>query len=275
MNSPKETVPDGARLAEATRNHLVGWRIPDGIPISPDTAIVPIRPDPDMVRTSCRALHTLLVRSCPDTVILLGMRPDRGSRAALVASGRVTTPLGTVGIDVGRASKIARALSGQIEVFTGDHLGTLSPGTGIETLPVLLQVLAPGCRVVPLLLGEGDEPSPREIGLTLAELFVEETVVLAGGTELAEELQGTADVEPPRERLRKRDAELIRTLLDLDLEEATRIANLGGASAPAVLVAALAHARACGAKRGHLIEYVRSGEESTSRAWTGRAGIVF
>ncbi len=275
MNSPRETIPDGARLAEATRTHLVGWRIPDGIPISPGTAIVPLRPDPDMVRTASRALHTLLVRSCPDTVILLGMRPDGGTRPALIASGRIPSPRGTVGIDVARAARIAKLFGGSLEVFTGERLSSLAPGTGIETIPMLLEVLAPGCRVIPLLLVEGSEPTPRDVGRGLAELFANESVVVAGTTELSRAVPSSVEHTPLRERLRVRDAELIRPILELDLDEAVRIARQGGASAPAILEATLAHARACGADRGHLLEYTRSGGEGPEAEWTGRAGIIF
>ena len=274
MNRPKETMPEGARLAEATRAHLVGWRIPDGVPISPDTAIVPLRPDPDMVRTACRALHTLLVRSCPDSVLLLGMRPDDGTRPALVATGKVPTPLGSVGVDVGRAARIRTALRGRIDVEDGDRLAELSAGTGLETIPVLLQVLAPGCRVIPFLLSAEGEPSPRELGRLFAELFTEESVVLAAASEFGEEHPEPGERQPAKERLRSRDAEMMRPLLDLELDETVRVAYDGGASAPAVLEAAVAHARACGAQQGHLIEYTRTVEDPDG-SWIGRAGIVF
>jgi len=284
--------PEETRLAEATRLHLVGWRIPDGVPLSPDTAILPARPDPDLLRTACRTLHTLLVRSCPDTVVLLGRRLDGGERSALIDVGSIQTPLGPLGVDLLRSVRLAAALGDRFELCGGERLADLAAPppaagetkrrarprsaeipTGIETACVLLQVLAPGCRVIPVLLAEGGEPRPREIGIEVARLFADESVVLAGGTELSRE-PGRGDEAAARERLRERDAAMIRPLLDLEVDEAVRIANEGGASAPAVLEALLAHAYARGADRGHLIEYARSAGGSGGE-WTGRAGIVY
>lgn len=277
----RPSVGEAARLEEATRTHLAGWRIPAGVPLAPDTVILPARPDPDLVRTASRTLHALLVRSCPDTVVMIGRRPGAAVRTALVDVGQVETPLGPLGVDIARAARLARALGDRFELIGGERLSELAGGasdraaapTGIETACVLLQVLAPGCRAIPVLLAEEGEPGPREIGTTIARLFAGEGVVVAGGTELSRE-EPSEDEGGARERLRIRDAELIRPLLDLELDEAVRIAAGGAASSPRVLEAVLAHAWARGADRGHLIEYARSGGVP-GEGWTGRAGIIF
>jgi len=292
--APPPSSPEGTRLTEATRVHLLGWRIPAGVPLSPDTAILPVRPDPDLLRIASRTLHTLLVRSCPDTVVLLGRRLDGGSMTALIDVGGIRTPLGALGVDLLRAARIATALGDRFELCGGERLADLATApstaaparasegadpipTGIETACVLLQVLAPGCRVVPILFGDptlgAGDPTPREIGRTIARLFAEESVVLAGGTELSREA-ASGDEAAAHDRLRVRDAELIRPLLDLEVDPSVRIAAAGGASAPAVLEAALAHAFARGADRGHLIEYARSAV-GPGEGWTGRVGIIF
>lgn len=270
------TIPEGAQLADLTRSHLIGWRIPEGVPLEPTTAIVPDRPGPEMVRTASRTLHTILVRTCPDTVILLGVRRDGGVRPALIASGTLPTADGEVGIDVPRAIRITSALGNSLEVFTGRRLDHFSDGGGLDTIPVLLGILAPGCRVVPFLLStDEDSIAPREAGRILARLFLGESVVLVAGTELSHISSDEGADEDVREALRVRDAAMIRPLLDLDEDSTRSAAEKGGARVPAVLEAAIAHARASGAEKGHLIEYARSETVSSEGTWIGRAGLVF
>ncbi len=276
MNGEPDTSSAGELLAETTRRHLQGWRIPDEIPLNPDTAIIPLRPDPDMVRTASRVLHTLLVRTCPDTVIVIGSRTVGGPRPALVETGSLPTALGPVEIDRGRAARIHASLRDAIEVFPSAEFASLAPDSGFETIPVLLQVLAPGCRILPILLPEADSDiSSAQFGGLIAEIFSKDNVVVVAALELASATPGPVGSPLPRDELRVRDAELIRPLLALDQKETARIAMAGGVSAPRVLIAALAHAHARGASAGHLIEYVRSGGQTAEEPWTGRAGIIF
>ena len=279
MNRDPEISSAGDLLAEATRGHLHGWRIPDEIPLNPDTAIIPLRPDPDMVRTASRVLHTLLVRTCPDSVIVIGTRTVGGPKPAIAEMGALTTALGEVEIDRGRAARLHAHQRDAIEVFPAPKITALAPESGFETIPILLQVLAPGCRILPILLpaekSEQTASSPDSFGRLLAELFEKDNVVVVAALELASAEEGPSGTPPPREQLRVRDAELLRHLLNLDLAETARVAEGGAVSSPNVLAAALSHAHARGASQGHLIEYVRSGGPQKGDPWTGRAGIIF
>ena len=275
MNRDPGTSSASERLAETTRRHLTGWRIPEGVPLRPDTAILPLRPDPDMVRTAARVLHSLLVRTCPDAVIVVGSRGDGSRRTAVITDGALETALGKVAIDLGRAARTEGRLGRRIEGVTGADLARLRPDPGFETIPVLLQILAPGCRVLPILLPEESDDLPAdELGRELADLFEKDNVVLVAPLEFGE-VRGGPGSTSPKEELRARDAELLRPLLALDLAAAVAKGDAGAVSAPRVLAVAVHHAHARGAKLGHLIEYVRSTLGEGTDAWSGRAGIIF
>ena len=268
-------------FAETTRANVAGWRIPDSIADNPATAIVPLHPDPDMLRATSRVLHTLTVRSCPEALIVVGMHRDSRPDPVVISTGTIQTPLGEVEIDGARGEQVGKRLSGDVEIAPGEAFGEFATETGLETIPLLLQVLAPGCTVIPLLLSKNaPNGASRSIGTRLAEAFRGSSVVLTAALELGSESVTHASERESRERLRVRDAELIQVILELDLngtEELARGTETGipGSNTPEVLITAVAHAHSCGARRGHLIEYCRSDGDQEIQALYGRAGIVF
>ena len=293
MDRDPETASPGEALAELARQQLQGWRIPEGIPMTPDTAILPLRPDPEMVRTASRVLHTLLVRTCPDTLFLLGTRRGDSSDdtpdehlVTVGAAGSFPTPLGAVSIDAKRAPRLGRILGDRAVLVGVEGLDPPEGESGLETIPILLQVLAPGCRVLPILLPSDCPPAlALEVGQAIVDEFGDDNISLAAPLELSRAV--AAEKERAREQLRVQDAEWLRPILGLDLEGCLdRIGKTAGDEAtgaleqPAVLLAALAHAHGRGAALGHLIEYVRTAEgplpgAGSSEIWNGRAGVIF
>ena len=283
------TASPGEALAERARQQLQGWRIPEGIPMTPDTAILPLRPDPEMVRTASRVLHTLLVRTCPATLFVLGTRregppgPDLPAEdlVTIGAAGSFATPLGAVLVDPKRAPRLGRILGDRAELVTAEKLDLAEGDSGLETIPILLQVLAPGCRVLPILLPH--RASPRlalDVGQALVDEFGDDNIALAAPLELS--LVTASEEESAREQLRVQDAEWIRPILSLDLEECldriqqTEAGEKAGAiEHSSVLLTALAHAHGRGSALGHLIEYVRTSGGTGSGRWHGRAGVIF
>ncbi len=268
-------------FAETTRGHVSGWRIPDSISDNPGTAIVPLHPDPDMLRATSRVLHTLMVRSCPEALIVVGMHGDSRPDPVVISTGAIQTPLGVVEIDGARSEQVVKRLSGDLEIVPGEAFNEFATDTGLETIPLLIQVLAPGCSVIPLLLSSNAPyGTARSIGTRLAEVFRESSVVLTAALELGSEPVTHAGEQLSQERLRNRDIELIEKIVELDLDGTEKLARgtetgLPGCKTPEVLITAVAHAHSCGAGRGHLIEYCRSDEDQRKNHLSGRAGIVF
>jgi len=271
MSEEAGTTLTGRRLAERAREAVQGWEIPPELPRHPSTGVLPSSPDPDMLRTAARVLHLLLVRSSPETVLLLGVHDLPDPSPKVLPNDVLPTPVGPIPVDVERRRRLCRYLG--LDPLPREEPGGAGRSGGIEGGLLLLAVLGPGCQVLPILLPrESDGPLGDELGEDLANLYQGEKVALVAPLEFS---RCGGESEDPRKTLRQRDAELLRSVVELDRASVSS-ASSDRVSSPAALAAIVAHARGRGAEQGALVEYVRSPLAASSGVtWGGRAGVVF
>ena len=244
-------------VVEAIENLLHGWNVPESVPEAISTAIVPLGEDPVSARLIAKGIHTLVLRSRPRCLVLVGASPElQNGKIVLSPFGEIPSTAGDVAINERIASRLATFWSSEVEASTDQQQFDLLPLHRIGAL--LTRVLAPGCRVVPVTVPA--DPSgdfdPVATGTGLGEILTDEpgTIVVAGA-ELGADGPGVEG-----------DARILRHLIDIDpLALSTEAQTIAGPS-PVPLVIAAAHAKVRGQNRGVLLEHARIGaDESGSR----------
>ena len=217
----------------------------------------------------------------PETIVLFGAVHRWGvTGASMYGSGSWRTPLGDLSVDQELAQEVLRVAGSSVSDDPDAHGGEHS----IEVqLPFVIH-LFPGARILPIAVPPS--PTAHQVGSQVAgaALALGRRTVAVGTTDLTHYGMGygTPDRGPLSEAMdwmRDNDHRMIRAIESLDAEaivpEAERHQNACGAGAVAAAVAA---ARALGAKSGRTLEYTTSAdvmhEPHADRA-VGYLGLVF
>ena len=248
---------------EVIEGLVTGWSIPEEIPQGISTVIVPNSECPSGARFGARALHTLVLRSRPRTLVVISSA--KVQQPQLQSMGQVETALGSCSIDERLSARLANRLENHLEIYP--KLEASLPSLQKLT-PLLCQVLAPGCRFVPLLVPEkvSDPQAMMEFGKQLGFALSEEqgACVIAGLSLPQRENLGT----DPRVTT---DATIIRHILDPDPElffESSLMAQITD-TWPTLI--ALGHARERQGLKGYLLEH---GEVESDDSCRGAASLV-
>jgi len=240
-----------------------GWIIPEEVPQGISTVILPDSECPAGARFCARALHTLVLRSRPRTLVVVASGAVPHPR--MQSMGQVDTAIGSCSIDERLSALLATQLDDQLEVTArmGSPLPTLQRLT-----PLLCQVLAPGCRFIPILVPDRqfDALSMFNLGQKLGDALSQEhgACVIAGlNLPARDKLGSVADVTD--------DAGIIRHILDPDPKlflDASLMARIHD-FAPTLI--ALGHARQRQGLSGYLLEH---GDLGTADSTRGAASLV-
>ncbi len=185
------------------------------------------------------------------TVVIIGSSHKESYKgAAVLARGSLATPLGNVPID----EKAVRALIDEkvgVRVFPK----AFEKEHSLEVqLPFLQEVLRPGFKVVPILMGLTDQAVFEHLAAGLARLSAREDVLIIASTDLSH--------YHSYETALKKDKKIIDALRRLSVRESTRLIRSGKSEmcgADAVLIA-LEAARRVGANRAELFSSLNSGD---------------
>ncbi len=269
-----------AQLTRAVREAVGGYKSPSDLGALVGGAV----PHAGWVfsgPTAAKVFVSLAERAAPATYILFGAVHHHGVRGpSLFPSGAWSSPLGAVGVNEALAAAILEESGGVILSSAAAHEGEHS----IEVQIPFIQSLSPQATILPIAVPPTAEAA--RVGEVVAAVMAREktAVVAVASTDLTHYGMGyglTFRGEPAEAMpwMRANDQRVIQLALDLRAEqivpEAEEHHNACGAGA---LAAAVAAARALGARRGRLLEYITSadvmGEEEPDRA-VGYAGLVF
>ncbi|MDG2083841.1 MAG: hypothetical protein P8K66_02625 [Planctomycetota bacterium] len=242
---------------------VTGWTIPEEVPQGLSTAIVPNSECPEGAQFTARTLHTLVLRSRPRTLVVLSSEDIE--KPELVAMGQIQTALGASSVDERLAARIASELGTSLEIVSGDSKNILSLQ---RMVPLLCQVLAPGCRFVPIILPRESthEFTPEKLGAKLGSILqTEQGACLIAGFQL-----------PKREKLGSSDsvsddASIIRHILEPDTKSLMTSSMLVNIQDFSPVVVAVEHSQKRHAQRGFLLEHGSVGKQDQQR---GAASLV-
>lgn len=236
----------------------------------PAAARAAIVPHAGYLYSGVTAAHAFARIRIPPLVIILAPNHTGLSRAPGGASlwerGAFETPLGRVTVD----EALGQALLAACPLVAVDHLAHQDEHAVEVELP-FIQVLAPGTRMVPVVLSWDDWESCRTLGEALAKVVREaaEPVLLLASSDLSHyEPANTAEIK---------DAQALGAVQALDGGELLRRCHREGITmcgrAPVATV--LAAARALGATRADVVDYRHSGWVTLDESSVvGYAGVV-
>lgn len=204
----------------------------------------------------------------PDLIIMLG--PNHyglGSAIATMVECQWETPLGSVSVNSDEARRLVR-LSGILDIDDYAH----SRDHCLEVqLPMLQYIYKHEFSILPIVLWMQDRDTANDLGSAIAELVRSSSmdVLLIASSDFTH-------YEPNEEAYRK-DGELIKTILDLDLSryytvlERLDVSACGYGAIGAVMVAA----KRLGAKSARLLKYATSGDVTGDKgSVVGYASII-
>lgn len=196
-----------------------------------------------------------------DRVILLGRSHHHAFEgAAILCEGALATPLGLVPVD----EDFARALA---ERFGGGPEHAHDPEHALEVLLPFVQVCFGAIAAVPVLFGTDPAPWHAEFGRWLAGAEASRSLVIAS-TDLSHFLDESAANAIDRRtlaRILSQDHEALAA------DDAAGVCSLCGATP---VYAAMAHARARGARDWRLLDYRTSAAASGDRSRVVGYGAV-
>ncbi len=168
-------------------------------------------------------------------------------RPVLPAYRRWSTPLGEVPADLEGMRRLAEALPVQEVVGEQEHALEIH-------LPFLQRALAPGFRLLPLMLGDHPYEELVDLAAVLAEVAREGPTLLVASSDLSHYY--------PDELARKVDAGTLQAILAFDPEALYRLGGAGKAEACGLqpIVAVQLTARALGATQAILLKHATSAD---------------
>ena len=194
-----------------------------------------------------------------DTVVILGTNHTSSSfrKVGIYPGGGFQTPLGAAAID---SSIVEALLAGcpdcalDASIHAREH--------SIEVIVPFVQVLFPGAKIVPVIVGEPDVETCERLGKALAKTLKDRNALIVASTDLSH--------YPSAANASMVDRQTLEAILPLDLASFHAVAhaasdrNIRGLSTRACgeapVMAAMAAARALGATGGVLVSYAHSGE---------------
>lgn len=195
----------------------------------------------------------------PDVVVILGTNHTvAGFRGVALAPGTgLRTPLGVVEIDREGAAALVRA-DPDVVVDAGPHAQEHS----VEVQLPFMQVLFPGAKVLPLVVGAPDPALCERLGRALGEVLRGRNALVVASSDLSH-YPAASDAAAVDRRILAAVASLdaARLRATIDAEEARGVARLSTcACGKGPILAAMAAAKALGATRGTVVRYANSGD---------------
>lgn len=226
-----------------------------------------IAPHAGYIYSGAIAGKTLAGVILTDTLLCLGPNHHgRGHRAAVYSHGRWRTPLGEIAIAEELASDLLTSVPG-----LGADVQAHLPEHSLEVLMPLVQVRAPGARIVPICLSQAPVEELLELGTGIGQVLQrqEQPVLMLCSSDM--------NHFEPGEISRKKDQYAIDAILALDPEGLYRTVVKHRISmcgvVPAVVM--LAAARVLGASEALLVDYDNSGAVTGDQSSVvGYAGVV-
>jgi AmmeMemoRadiSam system protein B len=274
---------------DACLREIAAMRPPAPPPEAPARPVGGIVPHAGWVfsgETALAVIRTLAERRKPKTFVIFGASHMGSVRGAILfGTGAWQTPLGLAEIDERLAKEILARASDLVANDPEGHDDEHS----IEVQIPLIQHVAPGAKIVPILVPPGAQPVAlgRAVGAIIAGL--EADAVVLGSSDLTHygpayrftpQGMGAGAMRWVRDENDRRMLDLAVALdADAVVPEAKTRMNACG---PGAIAATLAAARGLGATRGCVVQYTTSydvmrekmGREDAEAA-VGYGGVVF
>lgn len=204
----------------------------------------------------------------PDLVVMVG--PNHfgvGSGIATMREGSWETPLGTVDVSNEAAEQVVKS-SGMIDY---DDLAHSRDHCLEVQLPMLQYIYSHKFMILPIILWMQDEKTAVDIGKALAELAKrEENVLLIASSDFTH--------YEPNEEAHRKDGELIKTILELDVSSYYTVLRRLDVSACGygAIASIMTAAKILGASKGELLKYATSGDIAGNKSSVvGYGSILF
>jgi len=202
-----------------------------------------------------------------DLIVMIG--PNHygiGSGIATMKEGSWETPLGFVDVNTNAAERVVK-LSGIVDYDDVAH----SEDHCLEVqLPMLQYIYKHKFKILPIILWMQDRETAVGIGKTIAEIVKNENALLIASSDFTH--------YEPNEQAHRKDGELIKTILELDVSkyytvlERLNVTACGYGAIASIMTAA----KILGARKGELLKYATSGDIAGNKSSVvGYASILF
>lgn len=252
---------DAARLAQSVDHYLETAEAPDDAPAAARLVGL-LAPHAGLVYSGPVAAYAFrCVRGLALDVVAILCPSHFHDDAPLLTSGHdaYQTPLGEVAVDQELAARLRRALSERLGWPADAALPALRRDRehAIEIeLPFLQRVLAPGFKLLPVMLRDQSEPVAAALGRALAESLPGRRALVIASSDLSHYY--------PQAAALALDGEMLRRVAAFDPAAvlAAQAAGLGFACGAGALAAALWAARDLGATTARVLRHATSGDVS-------------
>jgi hypothetical protein len=203
----------------------------------------------------------------PDVVIMIG--PNHygiGSGIATMKEGSWETPLGSVSVSSSAAEQLVKT-SGIVDFDDAAH----SEDHCLEVqLPMLQYIYDHKFEIVPIIIWMQDRESALDIGRGIAEIAKDRKALIIASSDFTH--------YEPNEQAHRKDGELIKTVLELDVSKYYGVLERLNVTACGygAIASVMAAARILGAEKGELLKYATSGDIAGNKsAVVGYGSILF
>ena len=214
------------------------------------------------------AAHSYYAVSSLNTDIVIMIGPNHygiGSGVATTSVCYWETPLGVIGVD-DRAAESVVKISGIVDIddsaHTEDHC--------LEVQLPMLQFVYENFKILPIIMWMQDMETASDVGKAIAEICKDRNALLIASSDFTH--------YEPNEVAYRKDNELFKTILDLDLNKyytvlrRLRVSTCGYGAIASVMFAA----KILGAKKGELMKYATSGDITDKKdSVVGYGSIIF
>ena len=215
------------------------------------------------------AAHGYYQASQLDTDLAIIIGPNHwgiGSSIATVKEGSWETPLGLVDVDSSTAEQVVKT-SGIVDFDDYAH----SQDHCLEVqIPMLQYIYKRKFRILPIILILQDRKTATDVGKAIAEIAKGKNVLLIASSDFTH--------YEPNEQAHRKDNELIKAILELDIAryytvlERLNISACGYGAIASIMTAA----KMLGAEKGELLKYATSGDIAGDKSSVvGYASILF
>jgi len=202
-----------------------------------------------------------------DLIVMIG--PNHygiGSGIATMKEGSWETPLGFVDVNINTAAQVVKS-SGIVDFDDAAH----SEDHCLEVqLPMLQYIYKHRFEILPIILWMQDRETAVDVGKAIAEIAKDKNVLLIASSDFTH--------YEPNEQAHRKDNELIKTILELDVSryytvlERLNVTACGYGAIASIMTAA----KILGAMKGELLKYATSGDIAGDKSSVvGYASILF
>ncbi|MFQ5940638.1 MAG: AmmeMemoRadiSam system protein B [Nitrososphaerales archaeon] len=185
-----------------------------------------------------------------DLVVMIG--PNHygvGSGVATMKEGSWETPLGSISVDTKAAEKVVK-ISGIIDFDDDAH----KEDHCLEVQLPMLQYIYKDFEIVPIIMWMQDKDTADDVGKAVAEIVKDRNYLLIASSDFTH--------YEPNEEAHRKDNELIKTILELDVNKyytvlrRLQVSACGYGAIASIMIAS----KILGAKKGELLKYATSGD---------------